>query len=141
MPAGRPSDYTVEKAREICAMLAEGTPLVEIVQREDMPALRTVYHWLLAHEEFRQMYAQGREWQADTMADRAALMALRGGSAIIDPAVARVQLDAIKWAAAKFNKKYAEKVDHQHGGNIQVTVVNHALLEGEAEDVKLIEGA
>lgn len=109
MPAGRPSDYTIEKAEEICTLLAEGNALVEIVEREDMPAMRTVYRWLFAHEEFRQMYAQAREWQGETMADRAALMATKGSRAIGDPAVARVQLDAIKWAAAKFNKKYSEK--------------------------------
>lgn len=90
-------------------MLAEGNALVEICLREDMPAIRTVYRWLMAHDEFRQMYTQAREWQGETMADRAALMATKGSQLIGDPAVARVQLDAIKWAAAKFNKKYSEK--------------------------------
>lgn len=116
MPAGRPSDYTPELAATICTLLAEGYPLVEICQRPEMPGLSTVYRWLVAHEEFRQLYAQGREWQADTMADRAVLMATRGGNAIADPAAARVQLDAIKWAAAKFNRRYAEKTNLNIGG-------------------------
>lgn len=116
MPAGRPSDYTPELAATICTLLAEGHPLVEICQRPEMPGLSTVYRWLIAHPEFRELYAQGREWQADTMADRAVMMATRGGMAISDPAAARVQLDAIKWAAAKFNKKYADKTNLNIGG-------------------------
>lgn len=119
MPGGRPTDYTLEKAQEICALLAEGNALVEIAQREDMPAIRTIYRWLIVHEEFRQLYTQAREWQGETMADRAALMATKGSQMISDPAVARVQLDAIKWAAAKFNKKYSEKyiVPQDEDGN------------------------
>jgi hypothetical protein len=128
MPAGRPSDYSVETAATICTMMAEGTALVEICQRPEMPHLSTVYRWLLANAEFREMYAQGREWQADTMADRAVLMATKGGSVIADPATARVQLDAIKWAAAKFNKKYADKTNINLGGQDGAPPVQQKLV-------------
>lgn len=114
MPAGRPTEYSEELSESICTMLAEGSSMVEITMRPDMPGQRTVYQWLERIPEFAQRYAQARERQAHTIADRAVHMALRGCE---DPQSAAVQLNAIKWAAGKLAPKvYGDKLDLNHGG-------------------------
>ena len=44
---GRPSKYTVEIARQMCELLAEGVPLREICRREGFPVWQTVYDWMV----------------------------------------------------------------------------------------------
>lgn len=107
MPAGRPSSYTPEKAAAICARLAAGEPLVRICRDESLPDVVTVYRWIAAYEDFRNMYARAREDQADTLADEIAEIA----DSEDDPNKARVRIDARKWVAAKLKpRKYGEKL-------------------------------
>jgi hypothetical protein len=115
--AGRPTDYSEEVAARICLELMNGRALCEITQADDMPAQSTVYKWLLRHPEFVEMYNAGRRFQAETMADRAVVMACRGASAITDPQAAAVQLNAIKWAAGRLDpRKYGESKNLNIGG-------------------------
>src|SRR3954452_5806773 len=117
MPAGRPSDYSVELTNDICRQLAEGKSMLEICSRPEMPHVSNVYRWLRRHEGFRDRYVSAREQQAHTIADRAVAMALDGDRVIADPQVAKVQLDAIKWMAARLAPKvYGDKADIAIGG-------------------------
>ena len=106
----RPSLYTPELAEHICDLIAKGVPLNRFSEREDVPDDSTVYRWLGAHSEFREMYAHARERMADrfaeevvTIADEADPETMRG----IEHA--RTRIDARKWAAAKAApKKYGD---------------------------------
>ena len=69
---GRPTDYTPELGIEICARMAEGKSLLQIMKDPDMPKSRaTVYRWLEAHESFRDSYARAREMLGDHYRDEA----------------------------------------------------------------------
>ena len=117
MPAGRPSDYSVELTDEICRQLAEGKSMLEICSKPEMPHVSNIYRWLRRHEDFRDRYVSAREQQAHTIADRAVAMALDGDRVITDPQVAKVQLDAIKWTAARLAPKvYGNKAELNVGG-------------------------
>jgi hypothetical protein len=119
MPAGRPSDYSVELTDEICRLLAEGKSMVEICAKPEMPHVSNIYRWLQRHADFRERYVLAREQQAHTIADRAVSMALGPDGVINDPKVAKVQLDAIKWTAARLAPKvYGNKADIAIGGNL-----------------------
>jgi hypothetical protein len=119
MPAGRPSDYSMELTDDICRQLAEGMSMQEICSRPEMPHVATVYRWLQRHAGFRDTYVSAREQQAHTIADRAVAMALDADRVITDPQVAKVQLDAIKWTAARLAPKvYGSKADVAIGGNL-----------------------
>ena len=118
MPAGRPSDYSVELTDEICRLLAEGKSMVEICSKPEMPHVSNIYRWLRRHEEFATDTCSAREQQAHTIADRAVEMALDGDRVITDPQVAKVQLDAIKWTAARLAPKvYGRKAEIYVGGS------------------------
>jgi transposase-like protein len=119
MPAGRPSDYSMELTNEICRQLAEGKSMAEICAKPEMPHVSNIYRWLRRHQDFRERYVLAREQQAHTVADRAIAMALGGTTIITDPQVAKVQLDAIKWTAARLAPKvYGHRADVAIGGNL-----------------------
>jgi hypothetical protein len=127
MSIGRPSDYSAEAAADICARLAAGEPLVRICREDDKPHLSTVYRWLAAHEDFREIYARAREDQADTLADEIVEIADDGrndtytdgeGVERVNQDVinrSRLRVDARKWVAAKLKpRKYGDKVTTEH---------------------------
>jgi DNA primase len=124
---GRPSDYTEDLATLICTRIAEGESLREIVKTGDMPDRVTIYRWLLAHDDFRNLYTRAREDQADTYADEIIAIADempeviavtdKHGALIehkLDGAYLQWQknrIDARKWTAMKLKpKKYGERM-------------------------------
>lgn len=99
-----------------------------------MPSLTTVYRWLQDSEEFREMYARAREDQADTLADEIVSIADEQKAALTaegkpyDPDVNRdrLRVDARKWVAAKLKpRKYGDKVDIAHSGDVKVSVIDY----------------
>lgn len=66
---GRPSEYTIEKAYEICALIAEGNSVRTICMIDIMPSLPTFYRWIREQEEFRNLYASAKEDQSDALAE------------------------------------------------------------------------
>lgn len=135
MTAGRPTDFTQEKADEICVRLAEGESLRTICSDEYMPARSTVFMWLLKHQEFADQYTRARELQADTMVDEIPDIADDGSNDWMERLDdegrkigwqvngeniqrSRVRIDARKWVAGKLRpKKYGERVDHTLAGD------------------------
>lgn len=129
-PGGRPSDYTPELAAQICEEI-ENTPRgLEYIceQHSHFPAGRTVRRWLKQIPEFRPLYAQAKEFQADRMADEAIEIAyddsrdwkvvsdLDGNekTVFVPEAVnrSRLKIDTLKWKTEILSpKKY--KVNKQ----------------------------
>lgn len=127
---GRPTLYSVELACEICARLAEGSPLCRICLDPRMPAKTTVYRWLGENEEFRALYNIAREDQADTMADE--MLAIADECDSSDVKQARLRIDTRKWLAMKLKpKKYGEKIDLNHTGSVPVKEISDKPLEAD----------
>ena len=107
---GRPTTYTQELINEVCARIAEGQSLRQIVEDDNMPGLRTIMTWLgdPTKEYFKQQYAKAKETQADSYEDRMLVIAQT------EPDVQRARLiiDTMKWTASKLKpKKYGDKLD------------------------------
>ena len=110
---GRPSIYTEELADLICDRIASGESLRMICMEPGMPAASSVYLWLSSKPGFSDKYAHARAAQADVYAQEIVDIA----DMCEDPAKARLQMDARKWAASKLApKKYGDKLDLNHGG-------------------------
>lgn len=134
MPAGRPSDYSIELAEVICARLAAGEGLVRVCRDDGMPDLTSCYRWMRLHPEFLQMYARSKEECADTLADEIMEIADsdpgmnemgidRGG---VDHLKLRV--DARKWIAAKLKpKKYGDAHKVEHSGTVSLEQILGAV--------------
>ena len=65
---GRPSIRSAEVEDRIIEGLSAGTPLTIVCKPDDMPALRTVYDWMDADEEFSARIARAREMGWDQIA-------------------------------------------------------------------------
>lgn len=113
MPAGRPPmEFTEEIADAILNGIANGESLVSILKNDDsLPSYTTVMKWLRTNPEFAANYVKSREDQADHDADKIGDIAERVLGGELDPAAARVAIDAYKWAAGKRKPKvYGEKL-------------------------------
>lgn len=128
LPLGQPSTYTPEKAAQICERIADGESLRTICLDEAMPGRATVLRWLGEWPEFRDQYAQAREMQADAKFDEAWDIAHKAKSD--DVAVARLQVDTIKWQTAKLApRKYGERLEL--AGQVTVARVSRKPISEE----------
>lgn len=131
---GRPSSYDHETAAPLLAALAEGEPLTRICKRDDMPAITTVYLWMLRFPEFAASYERAREAQAHTLADETLAIADDGsrdykpdgddGGVTVDHdhiARSKLRVDTRKWFASKMlPKKYGERTQVEHSGTVSL---------------------
>jgi hypothetical protein len=136
MPAGRPSEYSEQVAAEICVRLADGKSLRSICLDDAMPDKATVFRWLAAHGEFRDQYTCARETQADTLFDEMLDIADDAGKDIVEGAVdqehiqrAKLRIETRKWMAGKLRpKKYGDKVEHEHSGDVNHTITKIEIV-------------
>ncbi len=142
--AGRPSSFTQDIADAICERLSGGESLRTICFDEDMPNKATVFRWLAGNEEFRDQYALARETQADVLFDDILDIAddghndwmlrkfgederwVENGEALRR---SQIRIDARKWMAGKLRpKKYGDKIEHDHTGQVVVIAKEAADL-------------
>jgi len=104
----RPSKFTQELADEICRRVSEGRSLRSVCRDADMPTDETVRQWRLADAEFSAQYARAREARAEVLADEIVEIA----DTAEDAQLARLRVDARKWAASKLDpKRYGDRLD------------------------------
>lgn len=134
-----PEEIAQHKAT-ICERISNGESLRQICDSEEMPAASTVFLWLSSDSAFSEQYAHAREAQADAIFDEILLIADDGRNDWMErknaddrsigwmengEAMRRSQLriDARKWMAGKLRpKKYGEKLDVEHSGQMDITV-------------------
>jgi hypothetical protein len=105
---GRPTDYNLDLAIDICEQIALGKKLVDVCAPDEMPSRTSVYKWLIAYPDFADMYVRAREERGDLYADEIVNIA----DTEEDANKARVRIDARKWAASKLNQKnYGDKLE------------------------------
>jgi hypothetical protein len=112
---GRPSGYTAQIANAICARLAEGELLTDIIAERGMPTRGTLYRWAERDPPgFGSRFAYARSMQAHAIAEKGVKMA---NEATAETAQAvRVKFDAYKWFAGKLLPPiYGDKTLHVGG--------------------------
>ena len=116
MATGRNLGYTEEEKNKIFDKIIEdicnGLPVRQILKGDGMPSFHHLLKWIEARPEWGERYARAKQESADFDADNVnyiAELCLRGK---VDPANARVAIDAYKWSAGKKKpKKYGDKLD------------------------------
>lgn len=130
--------FTNAIADAICERIADGESLRMICEDEGMPSKTSVFRWLADNEKFRDQYARARETQADAIFDDILSIAddgrndwmernfgeeprwVENGEALRRSAL---RIDARKWMAGKLRpKKYGDKIDVEHSGDMTVNV-------------------
>lgn len=105
---GRPTDYTVEMGDIICERLACGESLRRMCLDDDsLPCERTVYRWLIKHDDFSQNYTRAREFQSECRLEDMIEIA---DNPKLEPHDKRVRIDTRKWINARLTpKKYGDR--------------------------------
>lgn len=142
---GRPSSFTQEIADEICERLSNGEPLAAICRDDHMPGVRTVYDWSEAHEKLSADIAGARARGFDKIAADCLDIADDGSNdyvvkkrpdgeeydAFDAEHVQRSKLrieTRLKLLAKWDPKRYGEKAEVKHSGDVGVTLV---MLPGD----------
>jgi hypothetical protein len=133
MQDGRPTDYTVELAAEICGRLAVGESMRTVCKDPDMPAPSTVFLWLSKREEFSEQYVLAKAQSAEAIAEEMFDIADDGSNDWMEVHFkdgsegwklngesvqrSRLRVDTRKWYLSKIKpKKYGEKVSQEISG-------------------------
>ena len=129
---GRPSEYLVEVADDICSLLASGESLNSICKKTGFPNRSTVYRWLREHDEFRNNYARASDDRAESIFEEILDIADGAEEETASIAKARLQIDARKWILSRMNpKKFSDKQSIEHtgpnGGDINVTITRRVI--------------
>lgn len=141
----RPSPVTADVQEVICTRIAAGESLRRICEDPDLPGLTTVKRALRQDPAFREVYRQAREDQADTLVDQMLELAAAeparlptGGYDSAHVNHVRNRIGTLQWIAAKLRpKRYGDKLDVQHGGDLQLAVVTGVpRVQREVRDVK-----
>ena len=130
MPAGRPTLYTTEIAKEICNQISETMfSLKTLCERNPhWPKSTTIRDWRREKKEFSAMYAQAKEDQADLMVEQILEIADNVNKDTVIKTTkdgeeyemannewinrSRLRVDTRKWAAARLRPKaYGDKLD------------------------------
>ena len=105
---GRPKELTNEAVAEILTRIAQGESVNKITRDEHLPSYRSFFRALLNDEDLRNRYSFVTQVREQRLFDQIIEIADSAGTAE-DAQIAKVQIDARKWALSKMNpKKYAE---------------------------------
>lgn len=128
---GRPTKYTEELGEKISAAIMAGYSLRKICDGDDYPSVVTLFKWLSKDDHpFVNQYAHARRVQAEFLADQLIDLADDDSNDVtgelqMPNSVAvqrsRLRVDTRKWIASKLlPKKFGDKVEHEHSGEVAI---------------------
>lgn len=134
--AERPARYSQELADRVCVEISTSNKsLKTICAMEGMPTVRTVLHWQNTNEQFLAQYRRAKEEQADYLAEEIIEIAddsshdtKEGRTGAMENREwlnrSKLRVETRKWVASKLRpKKYGDKIDVKHEGDIRVQQV------------------
>lgn len=119
---GRPSEYSHDLAAIILERMSQGRSVRSIAKDDDMPAMSTIFKWLMEHKDFSEQYEIASNQRAEQIfEDTIEIADDSKGDYIIDGdgnevfinehvQRSRLRVDTRKWFVSKLApKKYGEK--------------------------------
>lgn len=135
-PVGRPPAYSPELAERVLDLLAEGVTLTAICKLDGMPARSTVEKWAISIPEFADRYTLARRVSGTMFADDALEESKRED---VDPALLRIRVDTLKWAASKFYPRmFGDKIQTENA-SVDLTKLDDDQLAALERGVPLTE--
>lgn len=123
MPAGRPSIYSQELADRILTEYSKGCSIRAICEKDDMPDRVTLWRWRNEKPEFAAALARAREANAETIEDQISDIEQKVLTEQVNPQAANVVLSSMRWRARVLHpKRYGDKAEVEHSGNVGLTV-------------------
>lgn len=144
---GRPTDYNLGLAKEICDAIASSSVGIKRLCKENLnwPSHNTIYRWLANHREFSDQYAQAKICQIELLVDEILEISDDAsqdqyvnelGVLVSNPPAinrARLKVDTRKWLASKLVPKvYGNKIDIE-GDNSMLEELRQLSADLEAK--------
>lgn len=93
MPPGKRCVYGAKIAQQICAGIASGKLLPQVLKQPGMPSPSTVFLWLSQHPEFAELYSRAKEIQCEVFASETLDLAQRP---LLGKRVKSVKLESVE---------------------------------------------
>ncbi len=132
---GRPTDYSIELAQEICDAVASSSKGIKALCKENphFPDRSNVFVWLRKHPEFQDLYARAKRDQIEVLIDDIIEISDDSSNDTLTREDkygesyevcnnewvnrSRLRVDTRKWLASKLVPKlYGDKVTNEHSG-------------------------
>lgn len=147
---GRPSLYTDDLGAQICELIATSSMSMKSIAEKVNVPIMTILCWLCPthnnyKEEFAKMYTLSKDMQMDYLAEEIIDIADDGSNDYMKIVKgdmeynvedkewtnrSRLRVDARKWIASKLKpKRYGDKLDLNHEGNINVTQITGMVVK------------
>ncbi len=128
------------KADAICALISEGESLRKACEMHDL-SHSTFLTWARDLSDFANQYARARDIGTDlefeALGEMQSQVPERGPGGAVDSgwvAWKRLQVDTQKWALAKkAPKKYGEKLDLTHGGEVGIRTFERRIVDATGD--------
>ncbi len=125
---------TQEQIDTVCEMVSNGKTLRQIGAHFGVTC-GAILKWVGQSPEFSEQYARARDSAADLFETEIIEAALAVGPETA--AADRVKIDALKWVAGRrAPKRYGDRVQTEHSGNIQFTDMTDDELERRIQALK-----
>ena len=137
MAAGRPTTFDSATALEIISRISEGETVTAISKSAHMPNKSTIFLWSAIHKEFSDQYVMAMKASGQYRADKIIEVIEDMRQGVVDHQVANVEINALKWLAAKhYPKQYGDKTQIQSenvnlnaNADISLSDADKAILE------------
>jgi len=124
MTTGRPTDYSLELAMEMCDVISGSHLGVENLckKNDNWPAPANFFKWLIKHSEFRELYIKAKKCQIEVLIEDVLhcvndethdFYPTKDGVSINYAYLARLKhkVDTVKWLATKLKPRaYGDKI-------------------------------
>lgn len=134
------TNYDYALCESICEEVANGGNVVKVLKdNKKYPSWSTFRRWKNEHEELRTLYVNAIQDKSEAVLFEIDEISMELRKGILEPSVANVLIQTLKWKAAKFYPKmFGDKIDHTSGGEkIQPTTPQLILPDGQTmEEVK-----
>jgi hypothetical protein len=113
----RPELLTDQFITDLCDWIADGKSVRSYCRENPEYKPSTIVLWADTFPDFAEQYTRANLLRADSKFDKIDDVIEDMRKQTIDPQMARVEIDAIKWQSGKLQpKKYGEKIDVTTGG-------------------------
>jgi len=117
----RPSEYDLDLCKEICDEVANGFNIKAVLSsKSSYPDFSTWCRWKRNNPELYNLYVNAIQDKAESVDEEIDLIMAEARGGGMEPAMANVLIQTLKWKAAKYYPKmFGDKVQTEHSGEIK----------------------
>jgi len=127
----RPSEYDLEKCKEICEEVANGFNIKTVLRSKDeYPTFQTWCNWKREYPELFDLYVKALQDKSESEIEEIDHIRdlLKAGE--IEPSAANVLIQTGKWLTSKYYPKmYGDKMDVTSGGEKLPAIQPNIMVE------------